>query len=490
MSIPSNISELKTLVQLLLDKIAVMELTISKLEAENVTLKAENAQLRAENAQLRAENAELKARLTMDSHNSSKPPSSDGLGKKPAFPKEKKGKPGGQENHQGNTLNMVDHPDHFIVCRPEPGVCSCGHDLSKEPFSIIARRQVFDLPKPRLEVTEYHVVQVLCPECGQLHRGQFPSQVKAQAQYGPGVKAMVTLLNTEYKLPFEKVQTLSEDLFGHPINEGTILAANETCYNQLAQTEALIREKIAASTTIHSDESGIRTAGKLHWLHVASTCLFTYLFVHQKRGKQAIESESSVLKRFIGWLVHDCWSSYFNLKNLKHAVCGAHLLRELQGLIETQSRWACSFKAFLLEVYHTPLYLRLENRTTIEQRYDQILEQAQKEEPPPEKTGARGKLKRTKGRNLLERLQKYKPAVLAFAFHPEVPFTNNQAERDIRPVKVKQKIAGCFRTVKGADHYARIAGFISTTRKHKLNVFKELCNVFNGYSFLTIEHAK
>jgi transposase len=476
LGIPDNISELKILVQLLLEKIAVMELTISKLEAEN--------------AQLRAENAELKARLTMDSHNSSKPPSSDGLGKKPAFPKEKQGKPGGQENHQGNTLKMVDHPDHLVVCHPEPRVCSCGHDLPREPFSIIARRQVFDLPEPRLKVTEYQVVQVLCPHCGQLHRGMFPPQIKAQAQYGPGVKALVTLLNTEYKLPFERVQTLSEDLFGYPINEGTILAANETCYNQLAQTEFLIRGKIIASPTAHSDESGIRCNGKLHWLHVASTCLFTYLFVHQKRGKQAIESESSIVKRFMGWLVHDCWSSYFNLKELKHAVCGAHLLRELQGLIENQNRWACSFKAFLLEVYHTPLYLRLENRTAIEQRYDLILEQAQKQEPPPEKTGTRGKLKRTKGRNLMERLQKYKPAVLAFAFHAEVPFTNNQAERDIRPVKVKQKIAGCFRTVKGADHYARIAGFISTTRKHKLNVFKELCNVFNGYSFLTIEHAK
>ncbi len=143
MSIPDNISEIKTLVQLLLDKIAAIELTISKLEAENVTLKAENA--------------ELRTRLNMDSHNSSKPLSSDGLGKKPAFPKENKGKPGGQENHQGNTLNMVDHPDHFVVYQPEPGVCSCGHDLSKEPFSIIARRQVFDLPEPWAEVTEYQV---------------------------------------------------------------------------------------------------------------------------------------------------------------------------------------------------------------------------------------------------------------------------------------------------------------------------------------------
>jgi transposase len=211
--------------------------------------------------------------------------------------------------------------------------------------------------------------------------------------------------------------------------------------------------------------------------------------VHPKRGKEAIESDSPILRRFLGWLVHDCWSSYFNLTQPNHAVCGAHLLRELQSLIENQSRWAVPFKALLLEIYHQPFEQRLENRQEIEQKYDNLLEQAQEEEPPPIKTGKRGRYKRTKGRNLLERLQKFKPAVLAFAFNNEVPFTNNQAERDIRPIKVKQKISGGFRTFMGSEHYARIAGFISTTRKHKLNVFKELCNAFEGNTFLTLEQT-
>jgi transposase len=473
-----NILELQALVLQLVDRIALLELANSKLEAENI-------ELNAQNSEIKAENAELKARLHLDSHNSSKPPSSDGLKKKPAFPKEKNAKQGGQKGHDGHTLEMVKKPDHIVICKPN--ICTCGQDLCQQPMSIVARRQLFDLPVPRLEVIEYQLAQICCPVCGQSHIGEFPSNIKAPTQYGTGVKALVTLLNSEFKLPFQKIQTLFGDLFGYAINVGTIIAANAICYDKLADTEALIQEKITSSSVVNSDESGVRCTGKLHWLHVASTSLFTYLFVHQKRGKEAIESDTSILNRFFGWLVHDCWSSYFNLTHLKHAVCGAHLLRELQALIENQSQWAISFKAFLLQTYNQPFEERLENRTEIEQQYDILLQQAQLEEPQPKKTGSKGRLKRTKGRNLLERLQKYKSAVLAFAFNEEVPFTNNQAERDIRPIKVKQKIAGCFRTFKGAEHYARIASFISTTRKHKLNVFKELCNLFEGNSFLTLD---
>lgn len=470
---PVTVLELQSLVLQLMDKIASLELTVSRLEAEN--------------AFLRAENAQLKAMLHLDSHNSSKPPSSDGLHKKPAFPKEKGGKQGGQMGHEGHTLKMVENPDHIVICKP--AICTCGQELFRQPVSILARRQVFDLPAPRLEITEYQTAQVICPQCGQLHSGEFPWGVNAPAQYGTGVKALVTLLNCEYKLPFEKIQTLFEDLYAYPLNVSTIITANTTCYNKLADTEALIQDKITSSRVVNSDESGVRCQGRLHWLHVASTSLFTYLFVHPKRGKEAMESEQSILKNFFGWLVHDCWSSYFNLTHLKHAVCGAHLLRELQSLIETQSQWAVPFKALLLETYQEFFQERLENRTEIEQQYDRLLGQANTEEPQPVRTGKRGRLKGTKGRNLLERLQKFKGAVLAFAFIEEVPFTNNQAERDIRPIKVKQKISGCFRTFNGAQQYARIAGFISTTRKHKLNVFKELCNTFQGYTFLTLEQV-
>ena len=481
MSIPDNILDIKAFVQQLLNKISELELRISDLEAENAVLKEENTKLNIENA-------ELKVRLSLNSHNSSKPPSSDGLQKKAAFPRGKNSKQGGQENHKGNTLEMVKDPDHIVICQPEK--CNCGQELLEQPKSIITHRQVFDLPEPRLEITEYKIAQVTCPKCGQIHKGEFPSNVNAQTQYGTRVKTLVTLLNTEYKLPFGKIHTLFDDLYGYPINEATIISFNERIYDNLEEPEIQIQENILNSPTANVDESGIRCNGKLHWLHVASTPLFTYLFIHQKRGKEAIESETSILNRFFGWLVHDCWSSYFNLTHLKHAVCGAHLLRELEALIENQSQWAIHFKALLLEVFYTSFDERLDKRKNIEQKYDILLQQAQKEEPEPIKINSRGKYKRTKGRNLLERLQKLKPAVLAFAFNKEVPFTNNQAERDIRPIKVKQKVSGCFRTFKGAQHYARIAGYISTTRKQNLNVFNEICNVYNGISFLNSNHAK
>jgi transposase len=467
LAIPNDIIELKALVRLLLDKISVLE---------------------TENAALKVENAELKFRLNLDSHNSSKPPSTDGLSKKPAFPREKGGKQGGQEGHHGKTLKMTQNPDQTIVCKPEK--CSCGRDLSQERATIVSRRQEFDLPVPRLEVTEYQVVQVVCPQCGQEHQGEFPKGINSPAQYGYRVKALAVLLNNDYKLPFEKIQGLFHDLYGYPINEGTLVSANHSCYENLAQTEKAIQGIISASPTVNCDESGIRCQGKLNWLHVASTALYTYLFVHGHRGKEAIESDKSILLRFFGRLVHDCWGAYFNLVHLKHAICAAHLLRELQALVESSSKWAGEFHSFLLKTYKTPIQDRLDKRAEIEKEFDTIIDHAQLEEPPPVQTGKRGKLKRTKGRNLFERLQQHKEAVLAFAFDAQIPFTNNQAERDIRPIKVKQKVSGCFRTFHGAEHYARIASFVSTVRKNRLNVFTELCNVFNGYSFLTITQPK
>jgi len=202
---------------------------------------------------------------------------------------------------------------------------------------------------------------------------------------------------------------------------------------------------------VHADETGLRTAGKPHWLHKVTTLLYTYLFVHEKRGSGAIQINKSILTDYIGWLVHDCWSSYFNLKNLKHAICGAHILRELQGLIEGgETKWAKVFKSFLLSVYMMPFEERVKRRNHIESRYDRICGFGEKKEPPPVKTaGRKGRYKRTRGRNLVERLIREKDAVLAFAFNKEVPFTNNLAERDIRPAKVKQKISNCFRTFNG-----------------------------------------
>lgn len=433
--------------------------------------------------QLKAENAELKAQLNNNSGNSSKPPSSDGYRKKPALPKKTKGKKGGTVGHKGRTLRQLEYPDKIVVCKVEE--CSCGHSLKDLSGSIVEKRQVFDLPKPRLDVTEYQILKSICPSCGKAHKGKAPENVKAPVQYGTGVKAFAVMLNNGYKIPFKKIQLLFSDMFGYPINESTVYSANQSCYEKLEVSQEIIKTKVAQSSTVHADETGIRVAGKLAWLHTATTENYTYLFTHEKRGKEALNSSKSVINKITGWLVHDCWSSYFAYTHLQHATCGAHILRELEGLVENhQSKWAKVFKTFLLNVYQTPIEKRLEQKQVIESRYNIICDIGQKVEPPPIRVSKRGRLKRTRGRNLVERLIKYKPAVLAFAFNQEVPFTNNLAERDIRPAKIKQKISNCFRTFNGSEIYARIEGFISTARKHDENIFAELCNTFDNNNFL------
>lgn len=458
---------------------------ISKLlvKLEEVTLRLDLAE--KEISELRAENIELKALLNSNSNNSSKPPSSDGYQKKPAFPKEKKGKQGGQAGHKGRTLHQVSNPDKIISCKPDS--CSCGHRFNNENSVLSEKRQVFDLPKPKLEVTEYQIHKVLCPECGLTNRGVSPKGVNAPVQYGHGVKAYSVLLNVHFKLPFKKIQLLFGDLFGYSINESTVYSGSEQCFEKLEESERIIKFKVAENNVTHADETGLRVLGKLHWLHTATTLSYTYLFVHEKRGGEALKSDKSILNSFSGWLVHDCWSSYFRFTGFKHAICGAHILRELQGLIETgQSKWAKDFKTFLINVYKMSFEERIRKQDQIEAKYMFLCNKGEKHEPPPKKTiGKRGRYKRTKGRNLIERLIREKCAVMAFAFNQEVPFTNNLAERDIRPAKIKQKISNCFRTFRGAEIYARIESFVSTARKHDKDVFTELCNTFNGCNFLT-----
>ena len=488
MSSDQIISELTSKVEFLLTRLAQLErenqeLTLRVQQFE--TIEQKYTELKEENAALKARVAELESQINSNSRNSSKPPSSDGYKKKPAFPRKKKGKQGGQQGHKGRTLKQVEHPDKTV--KHKPGPCDCGHVFSDEELSVAETRQVFDLPKPRLEVTAHQLLKGKCPGCGKWHKGIAPEGVNAPVQYGYGVKTLAVLLNVDYRIPFKKIQILFSDLFRYAINESTVYSASRQCYEMLGPTEEVIKSGVVKSDATHADETGLRVAGKLHWLHTASSLLYTYLFVHEKRGKLAMDSEKSVLNRIRGWLVHDCWSSYFRFNNMKHAICGAHILRELEGLIENgQSKWARVFKTFLMHVYEMPFEERVKRRDHIEERFSLICSLGEKAEPPPRKTpGKKGRYKRTKGRNLVERLIRNKGAVLAFAFNREVPFTNNLAERDIRCAKVKQKVSNCFRTLSGAEIYARIAGFVSTARKHDRNVFSELYTTFEGHNFIT-----
>jgi transposase len=465
---------------------------ISSLQAQVAQLFVELAQLRQENAVLRQENvdlkqkvSDLKAQLNQNSRNSHRPPSSDGLKKRPALPKKKPKKRGGQRGHQGSTLKMVELADERLEVKAE-SCPHCSESLSGSDIVWVAgaKRQEFDLPEPKLHVREYQVYRCSCPHCGTDVESEFPAGIKSAVQYGPGVRAWSTLLSVEYKLPYKKIRQFFADLFGYDLNEATALDATHRCYRALEETEAHIGRQLLESERAHFDETGLRVEGKNHWLHVASNALWTHLFIHPKRGKKALSDEQSIIKDFPGWAVHDSWASYFCYEGAQHALCGAHLLRELQDCIERGSNWARSMHRYLMALYRMSKQGEASLTEELFQKasrlFDRIIEEAEREEPSPTRKVKTGRAKATKGRNLFERMQKRKSAVLAFVQHPEVPFTNNQAERDLRHAKIKTKVATSFRTLKGAQVYARIAAAISTFRKQQMNPFDQLRFLFEG----------
>ena len=436
---------------------------------------------------LKAVIADLTARLAQNSANSSKPPSSDGLAKKPiikpALPRQSGKKPGGQTGHKGNTLHMVETPD-LIYTHQATHCHQCGLTLDG-PGRVVSKRQVFDLPAPRLWVEEHQLMAHQC-RCGCEATGQFPTNITAPVQYGSRIQAQSVLLNVDYRIPFAKVRQFWADLTGYAYNPATLISTQIALSEQLAPIEAQIKEQLKAAHVCHVDETGVRVEGKLHWLHVASNESYTHLFVHPKRGKDALLCEQSVFGACLNWTVHDCWKSYFSVGKGRHGLCGAHLLRELTGLIEGGSEWAKRMHRFLLEAYKASRHGPIGPLEAVHWRacYWQVCEQADEEELAPlvffKANGTTGRTVRSKGRNLLDRLILHQDAVLAFAFEEGVPFTNNQAERDLRGVKVKQRVSGCFRSASGAAIYARISGFISTMRKQGRNVVGELANVLTG----------
>ena len=465
-----EILTLKTLVSSLLERVSQLE--------------AENAQLRLDNIALKAENLELQARLSKNATNSHKPPSSEGYSKKPALSKVKTGKVGGQFGHKGQTLQMSSTPDVLIKHYAE--ICTaCSKILNKsDVVNVGSSHQVFDLPPQKLLITEHQLLVSQCT-CGCQNKASLPTGLSySPVQYGSNIKALAVYLNTDFKLPFQKISTLFGDLYGYEFNPSTAFSANQQLFDKLEPIEDFIKEALKKEQVVHADETGLRCQGSLQWLHVTCSLLYTYFFVHPKRGKLAIESEKSILQDCKNYLMHDCWASYFGLENPSHLICNAHIVRELQALIENgSSKWAEIMQKYLLNLFELsqqqpisqtllPKYVR---------EFHQICQQGFLEEPVPSKIiGQKGRMKKSKGLNLLERLSKNQDAVLSFAFHQDLPFTNNQAERDLRPVKTKQKVSACFRTIAGANHYARIQGFISTIRKQGLNPFLQLQDVFQN----------
>jgi transposase len=451
---------------------------IQQIETQRGQIEAQRDQI----AHLELRVKELESQTKQNSRNSSRPPSSDMYRQKPAFPRVKGGKVGGKEGHDGGTLKMVPAPD-IIIDHHEEMCTRCGKAHFQEPLSMRGRRQVFDIPPPRIEVTEHRVLDWVCCGCQYENQGKFPVEVSAPTQYGLRLQTTSVLFNNAYSIPRNKVQLIFKDLYGATLNPGTLQTQQVFACAQLEGEEAHIKDQLLKSEVVHFDETGFYVGKERYWEHVASNERYTYLFVHFNRGKEAHEEHISILPDFRNWAIHDCWATYFNFLSCKHGVCGSHLLRELTALIENGSKWATKCHALLLDLYHRTDHgkgkLPAEALPKILTRYNKILQLADHEEPPPIHR-PRGKPKQTKGRNLFDRLTKHHEAVLAFAVHQKVPFTNNQAERDVRPTKTKMKVSGCFRTEYGAEIYARIQSFVSTVRKLQFNPFKELYTVLSG----------
>jgi transposase len=458
-------------------------ISAASVDAAVEVLRAENALLRAENAALTARLAELERRLGLNSGNSGKPPSSDGLKKKPVritSLRERSGrKTGGQQGHPGKTLKRVETADATIDHFPES--CSgCGGTLSGATATGHTARQVFDLPEPQpLIVTEHRAHACLCANCGAETRAAFPEDVTAPVQYGARLAAVVVYLLHYQLLPEKRLAALMADLFGVCLVTATIATMSRTCAARFQGFAAAVRDRVAAAPVKHMDETGFRIGGKTQWLHIASTIWLTFYRTSPKRG--------SLLENVLGIVVHDHWKPYYTLKDVLHALCNAHHLRELQALVEIEKEdWARKMQRLLRRACHATNLAREQGVTLspgfialIERCYDAILTEgfAFHEAQPALISTARkrrGRVPRRTGHNLLLRLRVRKVDVLRFLSDPTVPFTNNLAERDGRMMKLRQKISGGFRSVDGAEDFAVIRSLLSTARKQGWDILQAL----------------
>lgn len=431
----------------------------------------------------------LEAQLQQSSRNSNKPPSSDGF-KKPApksLRKNGERKPGGQQGHSGHTLKKVASPDHIHIIPLNQ--CVCGKDLSQTPAIDHDCRQVFDLPEPRLEVTENRAEIKYCADCGQTVRAAFPSGVTAPAQYGLRFQSLLLYWRHQQLLPTERITQMCLDLYGQSISEATIFQATACGYQQLESFEAIVIKQLQSSSCAHADESGMRVQGKLHWLHSCSTPEVTHYFVHTKRGLEAMQA-GGILPVFKGRLIHDFWKPYFRLE-CEHGLCNPHLLRELQALSELDHQpWTSDLSQLLLDMNEFSKTQKVvpspQDLDPWLKRYETILQAGWKLNPilPSSNPPKRGRPKHSKAQNLLDRMQTHRNSILAFLFDPTVPFSNNLAEQDIRMLKVQQKISGCFRTLKGAQHFCRIRSYLSTARKQSRNIFSAIVSALSGQPFI------
>ena len=440
-------------------------------------LEEENRILKELVASLTAKIFELEALLNKNSKNSNKPPSSDGLKKGKVkncrIPSGKSS--GGQPGHEGATKELSPEPDTIVELNPQTE-CECGGEIIIQTGNFVAR-QVTDIQLPKVITVEYRSNSGICAKCGKSHKAVFPDGVKGTVSYGASLQAIVTYLTTYQLVPLERATELVKDLFGVKISQGTIVASGQKAYEKLSDTELRIKDELINSDVTNFDESGMRVAGKTHWLHSAGTESATMYLVHKKRGKEAMD-EMGILPLFFGTAMHDHWKSYYHYTQCAHGECNEHHPRALKYIHEDLNEaWAGEMACLLLRIKtHVDLSklfgadcLEQEDIDTYEQLYRDILANAAIQQESPKES-----------KRMAKRLITYEPETLLFMLDFDVPFTNNLAERDIRMPKAKQKISGGFRSEDGANAFARIRGFVSTVKKKGKNVFDGLVSVFNG----------
>jgi transposase len=466
------------LLQFKKEEIVDLLLTIIKEMAETIQQQAD-------------ELAELKAQLNKNSKNSSKPPSSDGYKKPKNLRKPSGKKPGGQIGHEGSGLKIINEPDEYIIHKPErctncaiTGECHAQGCVNETRYEIDIDVNIIK--------TAHQAMQVQCPQTGEILTGPFPEGIDSTMQYGVNMEALAVSLNTMGMMSVNRTHEILNDVFGVPISTGTVSAMVSAFAKTISEPVNGIKEAVKQEPLICVDETGIRAEERTVWAHTASTEKLTYIEVVDKRGSKGMDA-IGILPQYTGTAIHDCWASYFRYTGIRHGLCNAHLLRELTAVFEnTKQAWAQALAGLFMEmkavkekyvsqgrVSATHYYLK-----KYQLAYDSILTSALESNPIPERDAKRkGRPKRGKTGSLVDRLIAHKDKYILFFTDFIVPFDNNQAERDIRMLKVKLKVSGCFRTMQGAKNYAVIMSYIGAARKHGIHAFKAIKDALLGNCF-------
>lgn len=479
------------------------DLIIETIKKQNADLTALVQTLTETINELQETIKELQRQLNQNSQNSSKPPSSDGFNKpKPQSLRQKSGKKqGGQKGHPGTHMAIPHEPDECI--RHIPKRClSCPH-LNE----CVVNGKVFSCGEKRYEVnavittnvTEHQSLKVeSCPCCGESFAGDFPERIRAYVQYGDSVSVLVGLLSTYGAVSAMRIHVLLGSLLGVSLSTGTITGMISKCAKKVGSTLKTIKSMLIGSKVANFDETGTDVNGKTIWVHNSSTQELTYQTISAKRGKEGMEG-NGVLPGFKGIAMHDCWASYWKYDGVTHAVCNAHLLRELTGVEQysPEHEWAPEFKVLLRSMKKARDKAAAKGKTQLsyyylhkfDTEYDRIMKVADEEcpVPPDSPTKKKGRKKKGKERALVERLMELKASVCLFVRDFDVPFDNNQAERDVRNVKTKTKVSGCFRTVTGAQNYLDIMSYISTGKKHGVSAYEALTAAFTGNAEIVLQ---